>query len=242
MIPGQVLRTSTRPPGRAGPPFRPPRASRPGAGLVDPRPQGLDRDAVSLRLQVRLAELLVGRDLIVGMVGDQAAEPLRPSSTSPSREALDRQPVTEERVGRILGEALLEHHASSRLLRHSATSSDPEVRPPGALRGRARGFIRTQVVRHRHNLACTRSRLGDRFLVITKNRKDGLKWSTPTQAGSWGNRSRAGRKHAVIVWIGSMTVPAVGGRGTGGAGGAGCAGPGPLREEPAGRRSRPDLP
>ena len=72
-------------PGRAALPSPRRRASRPAcwpgrSGLED-RP-GLVELA---GLEVRLAELLVGGDGVVGVVGDQGQEPLRPSSTSPSR-------------------------------------------------------------------------------------------------------------------------------------------------------------
>ena len=60
-------------------------------------------------LGVRLAELLVSGHLIVGMIGDQGPEPVAALLDVPLAQALNRQAVTEKRVGRILGQALFQH-------------------------------------------------------------------------------------------------------------------------------------
>ena len=64
------------------------------------------------RLEVGLSELLIGRDLVVGMVGDQGEQPASPLRDIPLAQALQRQAVAEERVARILGEALFQLQAA----------------------------------------------------------------------------------------------------------------------------------
>ncbi len=63
-------------------------------------------------LDVRLAKLLIGRDLVFRVVVDQGLEPALPFIGITLAQALDRQSVAEEGVGRVLGEALLELQAA----------------------------------------------------------------------------------------------------------------------------------
>ena len=63
-------------------------------------------------LEVGLPELLIGRDLVVGMVGNQGEQSASPLRDIPLAQALQRQAVAEERVARILGEALFQLQAA----------------------------------------------------------------------------------------------------------------------------------
>ena len=77
---------------------------------------------------VRLAELLVGRDLVLGVVGDQGQQPLAALLDVPLAQALHGQAVAEERVGRVLGQALLQLHPSRRFLGHHSPLEPGTVR------------------------------------------------------------------------------------------------------------------
>ena len=98
-------------------------------GLLDPRPEGPGRLLDLVRLQVRLPELLVGGDLILGMIGDQREQPVPALLDIPLAKALDGQPIAEECVGRIIGEALFQLQPTRRLRGHRAASPLHHPRP-----------------------------------------------------------------------------------------------------------------
>lgn len=86
--------------------------------LGDPETKHFGRTLELARLEIRLAELLVGSHLILGAVGDQRKQPLASFFSIAFPEALKRKPITQERVGRIVGQAGLELLSAERFFRH----------------------------------------------------------------------------------------------------------------------------
>ena len=67
-----------------------------------------DRRVRLARLRVRLAQLLVGGDLVLRVVRDQGLQPAPPLLEIAFPETLDRKPVAQEGVARVLRQALFQ--------------------------------------------------------------------------------------------------------------------------------------